>query len=227
MKLMDKHRQLFIRVLIASGIGFIVFIISCVIAWQNIGSAFLNNRMFQLWTQSDILEIDSAITNYVRKMNSLPQSLQELQISSQNSRLPDHHVLVDKNGVLVDGWGRPYMYSVNGTSYTIFSYGRDGKPGGVGLDSDLSQLDPKPEGYDLRTPLDDKPPTLKQFFFELPTKGVIATCFVSGIAVFFMCLLTKRPRHQRLNRIVEIGLTMLAAVIVSMIISALHLPSGH
>jgi general secretion pathway protein G len=38
-----------------------------------------------------------------------------------------------------DPWGHPYVYRVPGQSgdYDLFSYGKDGKPGGEGEDADL------------------------------------------------------------------------------------------
>ncbi|MFP2958959.1 type II secretion system protein GspG [Myxococcus sp. 1LA] len=40
--------------------------------------------------------------------------------------------------VPVDPWGHPYVYWMNGSSGAVISYGADGKPGGTGLDADLS-----------------------------------------------------------------------------------------
>ncbi len=45
-----------------------------------------------------------------------------------------------KKGVPLDPWGKPYMYQQPGThgEYDLFSYGRDGKPGGEGEDQDAA-----------------------------------------------------------------------------------------
>lgn len=45
-----------------------------------------------------------------------------------------------KKGLPNDPWGRPYVYRVpgeRGGEYDVFSYGRDGKPGGRGEDADI------------------------------------------------------------------------------------------
>lgn len=39
---------------------------------------------------------------------------------------------------LADPWGHAYIYAVNETGILISSLGRDGKPGGDGLDKDLT-----------------------------------------------------------------------------------------
>jgi general secretion pathway protein G len=38
-----------------------------------------------------------------------------------------------------DPWGHPYAYAAEGGSYTISSLGKDGKPGGEGIDADLTE----------------------------------------------------------------------------------------
>jgi len=44
-----------------------------------------------------------------------------------------------KKAVPVDPWGRPYVYRTPGQKgeFDVFSYGRDGKPGGTGEDADI------------------------------------------------------------------------------------------
>jgi general secretion pathway protein G len=44
-----------------------------------------------------------------------------------------------KKAVPSDPWGRPYVYRTPGQKgeFEIFSYGRDGKPGGTGDDADI------------------------------------------------------------------------------------------
>ena len=49
--------------------------------------------------------------------------------------------LKDASQIPNDPWGNPYIYQSPGTnnphSYDLFSYGRDGKPGGEGYDEDI------------------------------------------------------------------------------------------
>ncbi|MEZ0242253.1 MAG: type II secretion system major pseudopilin GspG [Sphingomonas sp.] len=37
-----------------------------------------------------------------------------------------------------DPWGHDYVYAVQGYTYTITSLGKDGKPGGEGIDADIT-----------------------------------------------------------------------------------------
>jgi general secretion pathway protein G len=50
-----------------------------------------------------------------------------------------------KRGVPLDPWGRPYYYRASATplDYELGSYGRDGRPGGIGEDADLSNQAPR------------------------------------------------------------------------------------
>ena len=47
-----------------------------------------------------------------------------------------------KKAVPSDPWGRPYVYRTPGTKgeFDLFSYGRDGKPGGAGEDADIGLI---------------------------------------------------------------------------------------
>lgn len=45
-----------------------------------------------------------------------------------------------RKDVAPDPWGHPYLYRAPGTKseFEILSYGRDGQPGGTGLDADIT-----------------------------------------------------------------------------------------
>ncbi|MGE5239585.1 MAG: type II secretion system major pseudopilin GspG [Chloroflexota bacterium] len=45
-----------------------------------------------------------------------------------------------KDALPIDPWGKPYIYQSPGThgEYDLYSYGRDGKPGGEGEDADVA-----------------------------------------------------------------------------------------
>lgn len=44
-----------------------------------------------------------------------------------------------KKGVPMDPWGKPYIYKIPGEhgEYDLYTYGRDGAPGGTGEDADI------------------------------------------------------------------------------------------
>jgi general secretion pathway protein G len=45
-----------------------------------------------------------------------------------------------KKSLPMDPWGKPYIYQIPGThgEYDLYSFGRDGKPGGDGEDKDVT-----------------------------------------------------------------------------------------
>jgi hypothetical protein len=62
-------------------------------------------------------------------------------------------------------------------------------------------------------------------------RGMIMICLVCGGLAFFLCLFTvKMPELTWPGLVsagVSVGVTILGAFIVAVIISALHIPSGH
>lgn len=225
------NRVVCIRIVAAIGMGVVMFLIASGVAWINLGSAFHNNSMLQLWTRVDIMGIHEAIGEYVQQNNRLPYTLDELRIPARKSRPAEGHNFVRKRGKLVDGWGRPLFYEINGTEYTVFSYGRDGKPGGIGFDTDLSQKNPWPKEATQQGAFEDKLPSFTQFFFELPTGGILATCQVCGVLVGVLSFFLIRPNRLDARNwwklFVKLSVTLGASVFLSMVMGALHIPSGH
>jgi len=92
-------------------------------------------------TQAQIDAFGKALDLYrldVRHFPSTAQGLQALVAKPVNE--PNWNGPYLKKAVPLDPWGHPYVYRSPGThgDYDIISYGRDGKPGGVGEDADLT-----------------------------------------------------------------------------------------
>lgn len=179
-------------------------------AWQNIRPAPLLSRE-QYITCRAIEEIRASINDYT-KSNAVPKTLDELPDAQKwRWQFP-----------LEDGWGRPLIYTVNGTNWLVTSYGRDAKPGGIGLDCDLTSSSLRPK---------ESLPTLHQFVFDLPTSGAIWGCFICGLAAFLLALFTLKPplltRQTIFVVIFKLGLTIIGTLIAGSMITAVHVPSGH
>jgi general secretion pathway protein G len=86
---------------------------------------------------AEIANYQTAITNFNKTVGRWPHSLLELK---SNSTQMVFIVAPSK-----DPWGRPFIYvpfnSVTGFGRVI-TYGRDGKPGGTGLDADIERRFP-------------------------------------------------------------------------------------
>ena len=89
---------------------------------------------------------------FCRSLMIPPESLTHAAIQSTMVRIhmymldnreypPDLSVLPERKGYdnrVIDGWGRPLLYSVDENGIiSVSSLGRDGKPGGEGLDADI------------------------------------------------------------------------------------------
>ena len=123
----EKDGQFVIRVSISAIVGLLVALIACIAAWlpvrwmPNIGPKVLS-------TGHAFSDIESMIRRHQWDMNSgaeprpLPQSLAELRRQYEE----DYSLGWDQNSNPLDAWGRPLMYSVDGTEFTLSSFGRDG-----------------------------------------------------------------------------------------------------
>lgn len=77
--------------------------------------------------KAQISNLKSALVSFKLKNKKLPQSLDELGTSGiLDGKVPS------------DPWGNPYVYTVDGSKFTIVSYGADGRAGGTEYDTDIS-----------------------------------------------------------------------------------------
>lgn len=95
--------------------------------------------------RTQISVFNSALQQYKLELGNYPteeNGLEALVNAPQNLARSDRYReggYLDKPTLPVDPWGNPYMYSFPGEfgQYDIYSYGRDGKPGGEGPDADI------------------------------------------------------------------------------------------
>jgi general secretion pathway protein G len=79
--------------------------------------------------QLDIKSIESALQLYYAHKGTYPDARAGLQSLVETKILPT---------IPKDPWGREYLYALNGSMPRITCLGRDGQPGGDGIDADLS-----------------------------------------------------------------------------------------
>ena len=90
--------------------------------------------------KAQIESIDKALDQFrldVRRYPSAEEGLEALAAKPASAANWSGPYL--KKAVPNDPWGRPYVYRVPGQKgeFDLFSYGRDGKPGGTGEDADI------------------------------------------------------------------------------------------
>jgi type II secretory pathway pseudopilin PulG len=170
-----KKRGILRALLIALGAGLAVAVIAIAAVWSTCGDDWYL-RVEQAETQKAITECDAAIEAYRAKAGRLPDSLE--QLSTARLRAAPASADMDA-GTAQDGWGRPLIYTVSGSEFTVLSYGRDGTPGGRGLDFDLSNQNWRSrEWY----------PTFGQYVFEMPTGALHRGCIACGVLAFLVAL---------------------------------------
>ncbi len=162
----------------ASVTAFLVFALTYLAAWSGLRYAViqsglptrLNMMRMGIWsTRNDLSE-------FARKHGRYPDSLDELGRAQIMS---------------VDAWNQPYSYSKYDGGYQLLSLGRDGKPGGEGLDADMNSADMDAENpYAYLMPQ----PTLHQFLIEGQFSATLfwvafGVGIFSGLLLYFVLVL--------------------------------------
>ena len=92
-------------------------------------------------TRSNITTVQGALKMYRLDNGSYPTTEQGLKALVERPTAPPAPASWPQGGYLTtpatDGWGKPYEYRSDGSSFAIRSLGKDGKPGGEGVDADI------------------------------------------------------------------------------------------
>ena len=90
--------------------------------------------------RAQIRNLDPALVQYYLDTGHVPTTAHGLAaLSSRPSDEPNWRGPYFIGNIL-DPWGRPYIYKAPGQhgEYDLYSYGKDGRPGGEGEDSDIT-----------------------------------------------------------------------------------------
>lgn len=221
-----------LRFLVALTMGVGVFLLSLLAVWRMSADVLMGNATLVAWTRGSLRSVDHVIQEqYAEAGKPFPQTLKEIAPFLKGEKFPNSSLKIVRRGVPIDGWGRPLLYSAQGTSYTLASYGRDGKPGGAGLDIDIRGLDLP--AFDETVLYEDSPmPSLHQFLVELPAaRGMLDSCILSGVIAFLASLYLIRSFPGSMQSVLMLAFKLLATLLVAVffatIIMQLHIPSGH
>jgi hypothetical protein len=219
-----QARQLGIRLALSAGVAAAVAATVLLVGWRSFGSL----RQFRMeWyaTAEMLKDINRDLAEY-QSLHDVPlRSLEEFR-SLIESRYPR-----DPNGgdMPLDGWGRPLIFSLKDGKPLIVSYGRDGKPGGAGLDNDLSNEDIA-SAVDHRLP-EKVRPTFSQFFVDSSAGRLEINCLVSGLLAFglSMSLIKTATFHRRdiPSLLLKLALTMGGTLVTAALIGLTDLPNPH
>lgn len=94
----------------------------------------------QAAAKAQIELLGQALDQYRLDVGTYPTTEQGLNALSTNPGVDKWDGPYLKKGLPVDPWGKPYIYQQPGSNgeYDLFSYGRDGNPGGEGEDKDVT-----------------------------------------------------------------------------------------
>ena len=91
--------------------------------------------------KAQIDALDKAIEQFRIDVGRAPTTDEGLAaLNAAPANLPNWSGPYLKKELPLDPWGRPYVYAAPGThnnDFDIYSYGKDGQPGGSGEDADL------------------------------------------------------------------------------------------
>lgn len=214
-------RRLIRHVLIALLCGALIFLILNVAAWYNLRGQRNMCRNQDLTRSYGLRILGLRIADYRKTHGVLPDDL---------AALPAVQIMLRQPGEpLLDSWGNPFQYRRMGETYELFSYGRDGQPGGVGLDADL-YLD----GRNRKLAR----PTFRQFFLtndkdevardQFLVAGFEAACLVVFFTLLTLKGITSKGEPMTAWRYVRFALVVLViATAVGLVLLPLHIPNGH
>lgn len=207
------------HVLIAILSGITVFCVLYVAAWHNL-RGMRNVCRRQDETRFMLRSVSAQLEEYQVDNGKFPESLAELEKRQAG---------LDERGHATDGWGRPLRYRLGEKSYTLYSLGRDGAIGGLGLNADLY--------HDGRT-RDLSLPTFHQYVTTRDTREIDKGRFVfagtlAGAIVSVVVFRSLRDLCAGTNTLSPVPL-FLSVVVVTVLACAvgifllpLHVPSGH
>jgi hypothetical protein len=204
------------RVLLCFATALIVSATAYICAWLNYRNIESHSQV-RVMTRQTLELLRKEIEAHKERTGDWPARLTDLKV------VQEKEFRVDEAGDPVDSWGNPFQYRIKGDGFLLYSHGRDGQPGGVGLDADLYVGQPDPQL---------EPSSLWEFSNKKESRPVKIICIFVGLLAFPLCMLpAKGQPEKRLSLawfLLRLGVTAFFAFLAALVMSLLHLiPSGH
>jgi Type II secretion system (T2SS), protein G len=100
-------------------------------------------------------------------------------------------MLYPKPDLWEDMWHRPFIYTVEDGRYELYSFGRDGAPGGEGFDADIYSDRPMTGQHAL---------TLWEFTNAWGVEGIQMISLLTGAVAFPLFFVRRKNKHFRSQR---------------------------
>ncbi len=130
--------------------GFTLIELLVVLVIISLLAALVGPRLFsklgkgkQVAAAAQIKLLEQALDQYRLDVGAYPTTEQGLNALQTNPGIENWDGPYLKKGVPNDPWGRPFLYQCPGShgEYDLYSYGRDGSPGGEGEDKEITNWD--------------------------------------------------------------------------------------
>ncbi len=178
------------------------------------GAATFYARYPQTRTRKIFEKTTKLVAEYQRENGYLPASVADLGYDWGDTPREKRQIY--------DAWRRPIIYQVRGSKIQFISYGADGEPGGRGLNCDLTSDNPNPRQAKLSR--------LENLRHPL-SQGMNLAALVCGILVSILTFGSIKnesfERRNWLRTAIGLSITLVAASLVSIVITLMHVPSGH
>ena len=201
---MNARQQLRTRLLISLFFGLIV----TGVALTAVGGTRSRDVRFQQKNTRHAFErIDAALAQYHARNGRYPADLSELQLDWRDEK---------------DGWRRAWLYGLVAGKPVVESLGRDGKRGGIGTDSDLTN-------GNLR------PPQMRVPFWmriqEADARMMVVSAVFCGLLAGVLALAALEKVSFAARDLIILVPTLLMALALAAfgaaVITLFHMPSGH
>jgi hypothetical protein len=210
------QKHLLLRLLIASGVWLVVSGITLYVAWQQANQSITWWRQWE--TRRALRDMSNAIAAYQQTFKVAPRTFEQIQAMTNAVPEMERWSFVG----FTDSWQHPFILTNEGTNCLVISYGRDGKPGGKGIDYDLTSENRNPK---------ESVPTFDQFFYNKEMQGMVNSSYICGGLAALLSLLTVRVPNLTGRGLIILALSLCATLagtlFVATMITALHIPSGH
>ena len=210
MSMRGPQSEFLLRVAATFATSALVFVLTYLAAWTGQAESVAMGDATSLMLRNHYRQFQIVLEEFADKHGRFPDSLKELATDDFPA----------------DPWGLTYQYEKTKDGFRIFSLGKDGKAGGVGLDRDFDLDEQGSTRFE---------PTFAQFAFQgAGSNSLFLVALASSFCASMTCYLAggsaKYDFPGVVGMIVGTGIIVVVAVVIATFLVAFYmgaLGSGH
>lgn len=216
------------RIIVALCFGLLIGLIAAQAAWQGSSIGYATHGP-SFGTHLILRDLAGSITDFQAEKKALPDDLAAISARERErlTREREQQVTASaahfshiRNGVVYDGWKNPIIYTHEGDTFTVTSFGSDGQAGGEGIATDLT--------YDKSGDVTKAQRRQLGFvqWWTIPAGGRMALfCGVTGMFSGLLCFFLLR---KSLGKLLLPGIaTILATLFVNLLMGLSDIVKWH